>query len=478
MDVQRNAAAEPAWARYLDDPIALADASTIEAFSIPQEGLDQIHLRGLQRRFRELRTKIAALDRLATEQGISAISAIDDVVPLLFPHTFYKSYAYSHLEKGRYDRLNAWLQELTSCDLSGVDSKSCTSIESWMESVEAVSPVQCLTTSGTSGKISFVPRTRREWPRSVISFFVRFHQGFHGERNQDLTLEDLSEIPIFFPNLRHGRHTQHRIVDTLAAMAYGDREDMVMALYPDRMDLDVLLLAGRVAAADAIGRKVEIPPALAAKRDVFAAQQAAMAEQARTFYERVLQRHAGKRVTSFCTWGSLYDAATQARASGRTHVFHPDSLIVTGGGMKGRVLPPDWYQVICEFLGKEDVRDGYGCSEQHFAAARCGHGHYHLHPMNVSFLLDPDTGEALPRTGTRTGRFAFHDLAAETYWGGFITGDEVTVTWDEPCLCGRTGPYAHREIRRYSEKHGGDDKINCAGVPQAHQRALDAIIAI
>ncbi|MEJ0048168.1 MAG: hypothetical protein WDN04_20150 [Rhodospirillales bacterium] len=41
--------------------------------------------------------------------------------------------------------------------------------------------------------------------------------------------------------------------------------------------------------------------------------------------------------------------------------------------MKGRVLPPDWHEVICEFLGMEDVRDGYGCSEQHFSSARCGH---------------------------------------------------------------------------------------------------------
>ena len=478
MDAAHNATTEPEWVRFLDDPIALSDASTIEVFSIPQEGLDQIHLRGLQRRFSELRTKVATLDRLATEQGTQTIGAIDDVVPLLFPHTFYKSYAYRHLEQGRYDRLNAWLQELTSCDLSGVALTRCTSVETWMEEVEAASPVQCLTTSGTSGKISFVPRTRSEWPRAVVSFFVRFHQGFHGEPNPDLTIGDLRDIPIFFPNFRHGRHTQHRIVDTLAAMVYGGRDDMVMALYPDRMDLDVLLLAGRVAAADAIGRKVDIPPALAAKREIFLAQNAAMAEQSRTFFERVLQRHAGERITSFCSWGSLYDAAIQARESGRTHVFHPDSLITTGGGMKGRVFLPDWYKIICDFLGMQEVRDGYGCSEQHFAAARCGHNHYHLHPMNVSFLLDPDTGEALPRTGTRTGRFAFCDLAAETYWGGFITGDEVTVTWDEPCACGRTGPYAHREIRRYSEKQGGDDKINCAGVPQAHQRALDAITTI
>jgi hypothetical protein len=464
------------WKRYSDDIMAMVDASNTEIFSIPTEVLDTIHLKALQRRFRELRSGVAALDRLATEQGVTEIRAIDDVVPLLFPHTFYKSYAIGHLEKGRYDRLNAWLQELTSCDLSKVDLTNCQSLEQWMDAVEAASPVQCLTTSGTSGKISFVPRTRQEWPRAVINFFVRFHQGFGDEPNNDLTLDDIREVPIFFPNFRHGRHTQHRIVDHLVALAYDGDESMVMPLYQDRMDLDVLLLAGRIAAADAMGRKVEVPPALLARRDSFLAQQAAMPEQAKIFFEEVIARHAGKRITTFCTWGSLYDGAMQALRAGKTHVFRADSLITTGGGMKGRQLPEDYYQVICDFLGMADVRDGYGCSEQHFAAAQCPHGHYHVHPLNIPFVLDPDSGEALPRKGTVTGRFAFMDLAAETYWGGFITGDEVTMTWDIPCACGRIGPYIHRGVQRYSEKQGGDDKINCAGVPQAHQRALDVIV--
>lgn len=464
------------WAPYLDDVMTMVDATTTEIFSVPTEVVDQIHLKGVQDRFRALRTRVSALDRLATEQQISEINSIADVVPLLFPHTFYKSYSMRHLEKGNYDRLNAWLQELTSCDLSGVDLAECRSLEQWMDAVEAASPVQCFTTSGTSGKISFVPRTRAEWPRAIINFFVRFHQGFGDEPNNELSLDDIRTVPIFFPNFRHGRHTQHRIVDHLVALAYDGDEDMVMPLYQDRMDLDVLLLAGRVAAADAMGRKIEVPPALLARRDSFVAQQAAMPDQAKAFFERVIDRHAGKRITTFCTWGSLYDGAMQARAAGKTHVFRSDSLITTGGGMKGRQLPDDYYQVICDFLGVDEVRDGYGCSEQHFAAAQCPHGNYHNHPLNIPFVLDPDTGEALPREGTVTGRFAFYDLAAETYWGGFITGDEVTMTWDEQCPCGRVGPYIHRGVQRYSEKQGGDDKINCAGVPQAHQRALDVLV--
>jgi len=475
MEQSASATQLPHWARYEQDVIGLVEASTLEAFSIPQHAIDKIHMNGMQRRFGELRGKIATLDRLATEQGIDAIGTIDDMAPLLFPHTFYKSYAYSHLNKGRYDRLNAWLQELTSCDLSGVDLEGCASLEGWMDRVEQASPVECLTTSGTSGKISFVPRTRDEWPRSVLSFFVRFHQGFHNEPNQDLTIEDIRDVPIFFPNFRHGRHTQHRIVDHLVKLAYHGDENMVMALYPDRMDLDVLLLVGRVAAAEAEGRSVDVPPALMARREAFVEQQRRIPELAESFFERVIARHAGKRITTFCTWGSLYDAGVKAREGGHTHVFRSDSLIVTGGGMKGRTLPDDWYRVVCDFLGMDEVRDGYGCSEQHFACARCPNDHYHVHPLNVPFVLDPATGAPFPRKGRHTGRYAFFDLAAETYWGGFVTGDEVTINWDGDCPCGRTGPYLDRLVQRYSEKQGGDDKINCAGVPTAHARAIDVI---
>jgi hypothetical protein len=83
----------------------------------------------------------------------------------------------------------------------------------------------------------------------------------------------------------------------------------------------------------------------------------------------------------------------------------------------------------------------------------------------------------LPRTGDQTGRFAFLDLLPETFWGGFISGDEVTLSgFDNTCPCGRQGPYLLPEIRRYSAKEGGDDKINCAGAPEAHDKAMEYLI--
>ena len=90
-----------------------------------------------------------------------------------------------------------------------------------------------------------------------------------------------------------------------------------------------------------------------------------------------------------------------------------------------------------------------------------------------TFVLDPDTGENLPRTGRVTGRAAFFDLGAECHWGGFITGDEITVNWTDFCSCGRQSHFIEGQIERYSDKRGGDDKINCAATENAHKEALD-----
>jgi hypothetical protein len=73
------------------------------------------------------------------------------------------------------------------------------------------------------------------------------------------------------------------------------------------------------------------------------------------------------------------------------------------------------------------------------------------------------------------GRFAFFDLLPDTRWGGFVTGDAVTLTWDKPCSCGRTTAYVEGEIRRYSTIRDveGEEKLNCAAAPEAYAQAID-----
>jgi hypothetical protein len=70
---------------------------------------------------------------------------------------------------------------------------------------------------------------------------------------------------------------------------------------------------------------------------------------------------------------------------------------------------------------------------------------------------------------------AFYDLLAETYWGGFISGDRVTITFDGECACGFSSPRVHPEITRFADLAGGDDKITCAGTAKAYNDFMDYV---
>jgi hypothetical protein len=107
----------------------------------------------------------------------------------------------------------------------------------------------------------------------------------------------------------------------------------------------------------------------------------------------------------------------------------------------------------------------------------CTHGWFHWPPSLVLFLLDPDTGKPLPRSGVQTGRLALFDLSVSTHWGGAITGDQITVDWDTICPCGRVGPRLKNNVTRYSQMRD-DDKITCSKSPGAYERAVENLIGV
>ena len=105
----------------------------------------------------------------------------------------------------------------------------------------------------------------------------------------------------------------------------------------------------------------------------------------------------------------------------------------------------------------------------------CSAGHYHFMPYAIPYVLD-ENGVPLPREGVQIGRLALFDLLAESYWGGFITGDKVTLHFDNDCACGWKGPYIESNVRRFSEITGEEDKISCSGSQQAYDEFLDFIL--
>jgi len=434
-------------------------------------------------RFEELRPRIAQLGKLASLQGVDSISSLDDVASLLFQHTVYKSYPISLLEKGRFDLLTRWLGGLTVHDLSGVDASGCDSFDSWFDEIEAKTPLRPNHSTGTTGKLSVIPRDREDLERyQQVRVRGMTRSPFGDEPAKLAGLRDGSEpIPIVYPSYRHGRHAAQRNLDGLVKNL--GSEEATYTLYNDFMSADVASLAGRVRGASENGvlDEMEITPALLQRFKTSLARQATQTQDQEAFLDRIVSELSGKKALVVGAAPFLYAWTVLGEARGIQGLFAPESVVTTGGGLKGATVPDDWQERVERFLGVKLHIGAYGMSELTAGHGGCPyahypHGHYHVSPYVVPFVLDAETGVPLPRAGTQTGRYAFFDLLAGSYWGGFVTGDKVTITWDG-CGCGRKGPYVHPSIGRFSELEGGDDKISCSGSNDAHEEAMSWLMA-
>ena len=456
-------------------PERLIELKLTELYAIPPEDQAEMQLQGLRTRFGELRERIAIVGKMSDNQGVREIRRIEDAAPLLLPHSTYKSYSLSVIERAQFDRLTRWVAGLTSHDLAGVDASKCETIDEWIELLDAKTSIRIIHSTGTTGKLSFLPRSTVEL-ESMVTNHRRTFDLFPGELPRiNVPVE---QAPVIFPWYRHGAMAYHRLFEGMLRHLFGGNEAMIFALNPKRLSADAISLAGRLRAAEAKGElgQVQIAPKIAARRAELQQEQAQAPQRAREYLER-LRTIAGRSVAVMGALPQLYDLASAGIAQGVERLFDPVSHVAAGGGNKGRALPDDWDQTVMRFIGVPRLSDGYGMSESIASSRACTQRRYHVPPHVVPFVLDPVTGEPAPRKGTRTGRFGIFDLNARTYWGGFLTGDKVTLSWsDEPCACGRLGPYVHAPIRRFSEAEGGDDKITCAGAPDAHERAIDFIL--
>ena len=456
----------------LDDPAALVAHSPDRWNNLSREQIDELQLHGLRQRFAELRDRIPVVTRLADAEGVDSIEGLDDVVPLLFEHTVYKSYPPSLLAAGRFAQINRWLSRLVTPDVGAAvlaaDVSGCRGLDDWFEAMDKQVPALRLAhTSGTSGTLSFLGMGAREFEKVLeIRRLVVF-----GGPGPDAVDNDLHAI---FPSYRWGYLSHLRAGEFTIKVLLDGKADHFHAAYPATLSSDVLLLAAQIRAAHAKGTldRLEVSPELRAKKAEYDRIQAEMPDHLPRFFEQVVGELRGERVYVAATWNHLHAMATAGLSQGLEGVFSPDSFVQTTGGAKGMPQPEGWQDDVRRFTGVSRLNEAYQMSEVLATHSQCEAGHFHFAHTAIPFVLDPETSAPLPRRGRVTGRAAFFDLGAELRWGGFITGDEITVEWDEPCSCGRPSRYVVGGIERYSEKNGGDDKITCAASEASHREAM------
>ena len=169
----------------MNDPIAYFDSSITQMHMIPRAELATLQREAMAKRFASHRQRIEMVRNLADRLGIDEVKDFDDIVPLFFAHTAFKSYPASLLDKKRFDLMTNWLQKLTTADLSKVDPEGCDSIEEWIDRLDAGSDLRVITFLRNDG-----------------------HHLDHPEGRPRRLLQHAAVAPLPVPALRHRAHEE------------------------------------------------------------------------------------------------------------------------------------------------------------------------------------------------------------------------------------------------------------------------------
>ncbi len=431
-----------------------------DRYDLPAHELEPLRLEAVREYFSEMREKVAVLRRRADDTGVTEVRTMDDLVPLLFSHTVYKSYPQNLVDQGKWVALGRWLKTLSTEDPTTVDVSRVTNVDEWIDTMRDAGHL-LLATSGSSGKCSFLNSTRgdlelkkRHWQETL---------GWpHLRPSRDRTVFQLG--PSRGPNSAIE-------AAQIGAELWG-RPGSIYFL------TDEPLKISEVSAMAAVRKRMQdgtATPQEIADIERHGAEQGARMTEALNKLLDTIFAHRNEPIILTGMWAQHMAIIRRAREFGIPDgAFHPQSYISAGGGVKGVSLPPDYVEQVDRFWGPVIRGTGYGMTEMLQLMPRCEKRRYHIAPGLIMLLLD-QPGEKLiaPPVGTAgvvEGRFGFVDLMYEGRWGGLISGDKVQVDFSGRCPCGRHGPTILDTIVRYSQVTGGDDHIGCAGTIDAYVR--------
>jgi hypothetical protein len=413
--------------------------------------------------FQERRRQVPLLAQRAEAERIEAIRHFEDMVPLLLPHTTYKSYPDTLITKGRWAGLNRWLDSLSTQRVD-VDVSDVADVDGWIRRLEQAGHVVS-SSSGTTGKFSFINKTRRDQDTFVQYLLDSFS-------TIGVVPEPVWNVVTVIPTMFTPR-------------GYNSTRDALIRSF-SRPDPAPILVEKTTAVMDHhryMSRLVAMRRAMAegtAEPDdvaEFEAEAARRQREVETWRHQLAEQLVERRHERMLFGGmyaQLFQFCDVLREHGVTEGdFTGENVLNTGGGLKGTTLPPDHRKQVAEMLNISPARlvHHYTMQELNVRCLKCAEGRYHVPAEAALFVLDRG-GEALAPVsdGQVEGRAAFFDTTIEGRWGGIISGDKIHASLDD-CPCGKPGPSIFDDISRFSELPDGD-KITCAGTVDAYVRGF------
>jgi len=415
----------------------------------------------LDARFQVRRAQVPLLEKRAGEEGITRIRSLDELVPVLFPHTVYKSYPESFVDRGKWKQLNKWLDSLSTHRVT-VAVDGIADVDGWIDRLATAGHFVSVS-SGTTGKSSFLNKsqadrdaTTHDQLDALAAVGVKPDRSWHfiplapdtgnpsARVMHDVFLEHVARvdnIPYFESSAAPGgQHaSMARMISLRRAMADGTAAPSAVA----------------AADEDAARRRADTDALLA-------------------HYADQMLEHRDDRffLGSYMALAWRFVEVLRARGVQPGDLRGANALFIAGG-TKGADLPPDYEPQILATLHVDPARflHRYSMQELNVGLAKCVAGRYHPAPDLVVLVLD-DAGEQLAPVsdGQAEGRAAFFDFTVDGRWGGTISGDRVRVDVGQ-CACGRPGPTVAPDIVRYAGLADGD-KITCAGAMDAYVRGI------
>jgi hypothetical protein len=386
---------------------------------------------------------IPAYRALAEDAGVDEEVTDVEVIKtdLMFATDIFKSYDPAFIDNADWEQMTAWLRTVYIGDLPG-DYSSVKGLAEWIEKLTEAE-LNIMTSSGTSGQYSFVPRDPNTRMGLMMNSTLVF-QPFFAK-----VLENISQYDAAIMNFKGGSAGVQAASNSIAGIVENS-----YCLYDMYMPADAVRILQRGPRNDEEKKFIEeFERVMTTEKDLRYEVMLDNVRESLKNGQKILMQSACYQLKELCT-----------KAVEQGGVPLPEgSILLFGGGWKtfegekmGKAELLELIEAAFGLKGDSAI-EGYSMIEMNTMMTCCSEARFHIPPLLEPIVFDEDL---TPKPGAgHTGIFGFLDPFALSYPGFLISGDEIKL-WHGQCPCGRKGYAIDGEIQRVA----GKEVKGCGGI--------------